>query len=808
MLVNGVLGYSTSRKGSHDHNSNADPNPDLTQGDGAGRKENSPAAGSPEAGDATASVKASEAKGKYHGISGFVDELEYVECNTGNIDPEQALQEQREIEKFLAEKDAVKTKTGSTFDRICRDQLKVPFELQYHYRKWLLQLKDDEGKPRLIEEWIPTSRGSKLKPGIKLPPPYGPEWEEMVKTRGEKWESKYMDYAAIRSCEAAVHFTVETIRAATALFYEDKPTNKTELRAMRAKRRVKTQAGVPADLPQAPKSISKALWQFNRAEAQKWLESILKEWNGLDDLGVFEHGFTYADLRARGIHTTPIPLSQALDYKFDKNGDISRYKTRLPLAGHAGNMQKGVHFKETYAPTPSQNSSRLLQALMVLYRLKRLTFDVAQAYCQSDLPADERIAVRYPDGFKRKHPETGEELFMILKKSLYGHPAAGRYWDKHRNETVLRLFNEDGYKAKRSVREPSLVVITRGEEYAFALTHTDDVDLVGTSDEFLKGIHAKLNNEWECKITDPSFMLGVERNIVKDDDEGMTVELKMTAFVEAMAEHFKEWISPKQIHTPVKEHMFLHKPLKSDAESEAKAEEIIARGGQRLLGMLLWAARGVYPECQMGASMLGRVMAKPTEEFWNNAVHMMNYMYQNRHRGIMFSSVGNNTPVAYVDASNKPDPTDSKCQYGYAIMLAGGPIVTHSKKLSHVGLSAAHNEYMALQWCNRHVVWLRHLLVEMGYSDMVSDPTVVRGDNTAANQLCYEDIVTSGNQFIITPYHYNKEVVTLRLVEVKYVKSEDNLADLTTKAVDRTTSGRLTDRLAGYEPLTQEEAQG
>ena len=55
-------------------------------------------------------------------------------------------------------------------------------------------------------------------------------------------------------------------------------------------------------------------------------------------------------------------------------------------------------------------------------------------------------------------------------------------------------------------------------------------------------------------------------------------------------------------------------------------------------------------------------------------------------------------------------------------------------------------------------------------------------------------LVTSGNQFIITPYHYNKEVVTLRLVEVKYIKSEDNLADLTTNAVDRTTSARLTDR--------------
>ena len=45
-------------------------------------------------------------------------------------------------------------------------------------------------------------------------------------------------------------------------------------------------------------------------------------------------------------------------------------------------------------------------------------------------------------------------------------------------------------------------------------------------------------------------------------------------------------------------------------------------------------------------------------------------------------------------------------------------------------------------------------------------------------------------------------MVTLRLVEVKYVKSEDNLADLTTKAVDRNTCGRITDRLALYEPLT------
>ena len=69
----------------------------------------------------------------------------------------------------------------------------------------------------------------------------------------------------------------------------------------------------------------------------------------------------------------------------------------------------------------------------------------------------------------------------------------------------------------------------------------------------------------------------------------------------------------------------------------------------------------------------------------------------------MVSASGNNTLVAYVDASNKPDPMHSKCQYVYVIMLAGGPIVTHSKKPSHIGLSAAHNEYSRSALFRSHI---------------------------------------------------------------------------------------------------------
>ena len=57
-------------------------------------------------------------------------------------------------------------------------------------------------------------------------------------------------------------------------------------------------------------------------------------------------------------------------------------------------------------------------------------------------------------------------------------------------------------------------------------------------------------------------------------------------------------------------------------------------------------------------------------------------------------------------------------------MFQGGPIIFASKKLTHVGLSALHNEYMGLSWCNRQTAWLRELLVEMGMADIVSQPTI------------------------------------------------------------------------------------
>ena len=328
----------------------------------------------------------------------------------------------------------------------------------------------------------------------------------------------------------------------------------------------------------------------------------------------------------------------------------------------------------------------------------------------------------------------------------------------------------------------------------FALIHTDDCDMIGDSDEILKAVYDKINSKWKCKLVDARFMLGIRRTIHETPEE-MTLTMTMQAFVEAAASAFNQYLIKKPIPTPIPSNTFLSRPIKPNEE---EAKYYLNLGYQRLFGMLLWAARGVYPECLAATSMCGRLMVTPTKEAWNCLCHILTYMYQRKTRGIRFSSKGNDFPMTFVDASNKPDPSDGKCQYGYAIKLNNGPVITISKKHAHVGQSAAHNEYMALCMAARHVNWLRDLLTELDLQKMVKGATPMYGDNKAANLLSHEDIVTCGNQFIQLPYHYIKQEVKAGNITVEYIPTNDNEADLMTKAYSKQVSDCLTPRLTGY----------
>ena len=715
--------------------------------------------------------------------------------NGGEAVPYVMIEHDNEVQKLWDAHDsrqhkdtAIVTRATDTFSGICK-QHNLPFEHHMLYRQWLINTQKSDTGGKITPEHLPIERGQRLPPHLQLPRPHGRQWQQL---KAQKLSRAYnIDLANKHAIEAASHNIQQTLKQQKHAFRATGriTLNTPEASAMAARKKKRMSH------TDEPNNTREAL--EHPVRGKQWSESMDEEINGLTRMGVLDHGYTREDLHKLGITAPPVPLGLYHTHKTGKDGQVNRLKTRAAVQGHKGNMKKGVHFTETFAPTPSEDAVRVLCCLIVLLNLTRLCGDIEKAYCWADVPPGELIALSYPEGYKRVD-EYGNELFMVMRKNLYGHPAAARAWTKERDSQLLKHFNKNGWTCKQAIMDPCLFKFTdaRGKR-AWVIVHTDDCDGAGEDETILRAIFDKMNQIWSIKEVDAEYMLGISRKLTYKHNKISSVECTMTPFIEAMAQAFKTHLPAGTKHTPVPDNLII---TKYEETGEVEIREVLALGFQRAVGMLLWAARHCYPECKYGVSRLCSVMAKPTYKAFKAAMHMIAYLDQHKLRGIRFSLDGNHLPIALSDASNKPDPADGLAQAGFAVMWLGGPVAFQSKKLKHVGLSSEHNEYMGITWAVKRVVWLRQLLEELDVCvEVQENPTLVLGDNTQANRLAREHFISTGNQYIYLHYHFNKEAVELGHVEVRWLQSKLNLADLFTKPVPRQTMEALVGGLTGYD---------
>ena len=377
--------------------------------------------------------------------------------------------------------------------------------------------------------------------------------------------------------------------------------------------------------------------------------------------GVFSGPWSKEQLRQQGITSRPVPCSTCLTHKF-KDSMLEKLKTRICIAGHKGNVVKGIHYHEVFAASPVQHTERMLQALMVNLHLENLAWDIRQAYTWAKLPAGERIAVEYPTGFKKEDPVTGEPLYLILERNLYGMPSAGRGWAQTRDQFLLEHFNapESVWCCIKCVHDPCLFIIDKYTSVeskcetlkrrddddspkvavdindlpdeahrTWILIHTDDCDGYSTSLDVLHEINDAMNKEWATEIINREVILGVKRTLDRSDPTNWKVHLTMTAFVDDLvalfAHDLEQVVGKGRYKIPFPENLIL---TKSDKPDEGEVERNIARGYQRLVGSLLWVVRHVLPVCVYGCSQLCKLMSTPTDVAWKAALHMLQFIKQ------------------------------------------------------------------------------------------------------------------------------------------------------------------------------------
>ena len=78
--------------------------------------------------------------------------------------------------------------------------------------------------------------------------------------------------------------------------------------------------------------------------------------------------------------------------------------------------------------------------------------------------------------------------------------------------------------------------------------------------------------------------------------------------------------------------------------------------------------------------------------------------------------------------------------------------------------------------------WMRSNYCRL-YCRQTHSVIYIYADNKQANNLCHEDLVTSGNMYFRTSYHYNKGEVEDVTVAIRYTHTSTNYSDATTKGL-------------------------
>lgn len=135
----------------------------------------------------------------------------------------------------------------------------------------------------------------------------------------------------------------------------------------------------------------------------------------------------------------------------------------------------------------------------------------------------------------------------------------------------------------------------------------------------------------------------------------------------------------------------------------------------------------------------------------------------------------------YSDSDLAGNTEDRKSTGAMVFYLNENLITWVSQKQRCVALSSCEAEFMAATAAACQAVWLRNLLVQI--TGVKHGPVVIYVDNKSAIDLAKNPVFHGRSKHIDIRYHFIRECVERGEIEVKYVSTNEQRADVLTKAM-------------------------
>lgn len=463
------------------------------------------------------------------------------------------------------------------------------------------------------------------------------------------------------------------------------------------------------------------------AKDEYWNEAINKELTALEKLKTWEQAILPENTKA---------ISTKWIFKTKSDGTK---KARLVAKGYQEENNDNV-----YSPVARASTIRLMLSQAVNTNLNVKQLDVPTAFLNGVLETD--VYIKPPKGTK---VEKGKVL--KLRKSLYGLKEAPKCWNTRFHKFITSLGME---------QSKSDFCLYKNRD-TWLLVFVDDILLMGNYEPILNALKKEFNVK---DLGNLKSYLGLEIVETKDG-----LEIGQSKMINMILERF-QMKNCKGANTPMENNFTVDEtyPVVSNVPY------------RELIGCLLYLASTSRPDISFATSFLSRYLDKPTEQLWTAAKRILRYLKNTLDKKMCYEKGGRSEIYAYSDSDWAGDKQDRKSVSGGAIFHGCNLISWYSKKQGCVALSTAEAEYLASAMIGAEVLYLRGVVHDFTSCYPTS---YLLMDNQSAIAMIQSFENSRRSKHIDIKAHFIKDLVNLKILQVSYVPTSDNVADIMTKAL-------------------------
>ena len=190
------------------------------------------------------------------------------------------------------------------------------------------------------------------------------------------------------------------------------------------------------------------------------------------------------------------------------------------------------------------------------------------------------------------------------------------------------------------------------------------------------------------------------------------------------------------------------------------------------------------PDLLFSVGILSRYMENPNQEHYNGVKQVLRYVKGTKDYGLLYKKGElKGELIGYSDSDFAGDFHDQKSTSGHIFLFGGMGVSWSSQKQSVVALSSFEAEYIAPTTATFQAVWMNRLISELTNNKETKVKLMV--DNQSAITLSKNPVHHNRTKHIDTRYHFIRESVEDKKIEIVFIRTEDQLADIFTKALKR-----------------------